>query len=78
MRGEAREVLRDEIVPRTKQLLHRLLGNGDLVAARALVGLFDTVRYFVAVNGPAWVRDDPDDGLLQRADLGEDEQHWRP
>jgi hypothetical protein len=74
----ARGLFRNEIVPQAKQLLQHLLDKGDLDAARALDGLFDTIKYFVAVNGPAWVRDNPDDGLLQRADLEEDEQRWRP
>jgi hypothetical protein len=78
MCGEARGIFRNQIVPLAKQLLQRLLDKGDLDAARALAGLFDTIKYFVAVNGPAWVRDDPDDGLLQRADLEEDEQRRRP
>ena len=78
MCSQSRGLFRNEIVPRAKQLLQRLLDKGDLDAARALAELFDTIKDFVAVNGPAWERFDPDDGLLQRRDLKEDEQRWRP
>jgi hypothetical protein len=78
MCSEARERFRNEIAPRTKQLVHSLVVKGDLDAARALVELFEHFQYFVQVNGPAWVREDPNDGLLQRADLDEDEQRWHP
>ena len=78
MCSEARELFRKEIVPRAKQLLHRLLGKGDLYDARAVVELFEVIRYFVEVNGPASLSDEPSDGLLQRVDLDEDEQRWRP
>ena len=56
MCSQARGLFRDEIVPRAKQLLQRLLDKGDLDAARALAELFGTIKDFVAVNGPAWVR----------------------
>jgi hypothetical protein len=76
MCSEAREFFRNEIVPRAKRLLQGLEGKGDLDAARALVELCESFCGFVMLNGPAggvshrW--------LLQRADLDEDAQRWRP
>ena len=78
MCSEARGLFRNEIVPRAKQLFRRLLDKGDLDAARGLVELFETIKYFVVVNGPASYSEEPSDGLLQRRDLNEDEQRWRP
>ena len=75
MYSEARELYRNQIVPRTKQLMQGLVGNGDLDAARALVELFEAFRGFVMLNGPAG---GASDALLQRWDLDEDEQGWRP
>jgi hypothetical protein len=77
MCSQAREIFRNEIVPKAKQFVHSLLGKGDLDAARNFVELFKRIHGFVMVNGPAWVREDPHDGLLQRMDLEEDEQRWR-
>jgi hypothetical protein len=78
MCGEARGLLRNEIVPQAKRLVRGLVDKGDLDAARGLVEMFETIRYFVVVNGPASTSDEPKDGLWQRYDLDEDEQKWRP
>jgi hypothetical protein len=78
MCSEARGLLRNEIVPQAKRLVRGLVDKGDLDAARGLVEMFETIRYFVVVNGPASTSDEPKDGLWQRYDLDEDEQKWRP
>jgi hypothetical protein len=74
----AREVFRNEIVPQVRQLLRRLLDKHDLDAARALVGLFDTIHYFAEANRPNRFSTRPDDEPFLRMDLDEDEQGWRP
>jgi hypothetical protein len=78
MCGEARGIFRNQIVPLAEQLLESLIENGRLEDGRVLVEMFERVRYFVQVNGPASFSDVPNDGLLQRRDLNEDEQRWRP
>jgi hypothetical protein len=78
MCSEARDVFRKEIVPMATQLLDGLTKNGDLDNARLLVEVFGHVRYFVEVNGPASLSNIPDDDLLQRCDLNEEEKLWRP
>ena len=76
MCSEARELFRNEIVPRAKRLLQGLVGKGDPDAAHALVELCESFRGFVMLNGPASGLSDR--WLLQRADLDEGEQRWRP
>jgi hypothetical protein len=76
MCSEARELFRNEIVPRAKRLLQGLEGKGDLDAARALVELCESFCGFVMLNGPA--SGVSDRRLLQRADLDEDGQRWQP
>jgi hypothetical protein len=78
MCSEARRMFRNEIVPKAKQVVRDLISKDDLDAAHALVELFETIRYFVEVNGPANMSDDPNYFLVQRADLDEDDQKWRP
>ena len=76
MRSEARELFRNEIVPQAKRLLQGLVGKGDLDTAHALAELCESFRGFVMLNGPASGLSDR--WLLQRADLDEVEQRWRP
>lgn len=75
---EARDIFRNQIVLRAKQLLESLTENGHLEDVRVLVEMFETIKYFVVVNGPASYSEEPSDGILQRRDLNEDEQRWRP
>jgi hypothetical protein len=78
MCSEAGDIFRNQIVPLAKQLLDGLIKKGDPGDGRVLVEVFERVRYFVQVNGPASYSDVPNDGLLRRRDLNEDEQRWRP
>ena len=78
MCSDARRMFRNESVPPAKRLVHDLISKGDLDGVRILADLFETIRYFVEVNGPARMSNDPNYLLLQRADLDEDEQQWRP